>query len=173
MKLIDCSRSDLMLEWWGAWMLLKSFGSYQICHNVTYRLTVANQIHLSILYHCKEALHDGRSYSSASQPVCRGTQVCRESGRGVPRPNVGNKKFSMRSVDEVFNYCHRKLWFCKFSHGTLLPLHHNIIIIWSLNRSSVIRLYSMLCFGFGCLCMVAVLVRWTVTNFLFFNHGPL
>jgi len=30
------------------------------------------------------------TYCSASQPVCRGTQVCRESGRSVPRPNVGN-----------------------------------------------------------------------------------
>jgi len=37
-------------------------------------------------------------------PTC---QVCRESDRGVPRPNVGNRNFSMRSINEVLN-CRRK-----------------------------------------------------------------
>jgi len=46
-------------------------------------------------------------YSSASQPVCRGTQVCHESSRSVPWPNVGSENFSMRSFNEVFN-CHWK-----------------------------------------------------------------
>jgi len=42
----------------------------------------------------------------------------------------------MESFIEVFNFI-ENVKFAKFSHGTLLPLHHNIII-WSLNRNSVI-----------------------------------
>jgi len=38
---------------------------------------------------------------------CFPTCVPRHTSRGVPQMNVGNQKFSMRSVNEVFN-CHRK-----------------------------------------------------------------
>ena len=37
----------------------------------------------------------------------------------------------------------RDVWFPKFSHGTLLPLHHNIIIL-SLHCSCVIIFYDLL-----------------------------
>src|SRR6218665_2400607 len=46
-----------------------------------------------------------RLQSSASQPVCRGTKVCRESGRSV-RGRMPEIK-SLRSLNEVFN-CHLK-----------------------------------------------------------------
>jgi len=39
--------------------------------------------------------------------VCRGTQVCRESGNSVPWQNVGSQKFSKGSFNEVAN-SHRK-----------------------------------------------------------------
>ena len=68
--------------------------------------------------------------------MCRGTQVFRESGRGEPRPNVGNQKFSMRNVNEVCN-CHLKRLILEIQPRHTSRLHHNIII-WSLNRSSVI-----------------------------------
>jgi len=72
----------------------------------------------------------------------------------------------IKSFNEKFQW---EVWFPKFSHGTLLPPHHNIRI-WSLNIV-VMWLYLTICFG--CLCMVTVLVRWTVMTFFFPDHGPL
>ena len=36
-------------------------------------------------------IRDSMAQGSASQPVCRGTKVSRESGGSVPRKNVGNQ----------------------------------------------------------------------------------
>ena len=61
--------------------------------------------------------------------AARAVEVCR--GRMLEIKSF-NWEVSMK-----FSIVIENIWFCKFSRGTLLSLHHNIVI-WSLNRSSVI-----------------------------------
>ena len=70
------------------------------------RLSFADVVDLKVILVVKSGTVASRTaYDSDSQPVCRGTQVCRQSGRSVPRPNVRNQKFTMKSFNEVFD-CH-------------------------------------------------------------------
>jgi len=95
---------------------------------------------------CTYALHYKGSesfivYASASQPVCCSTQLCARAVEMCRDRMLEIKSFQLE-VSLKFSTVVENVRFPKFSHGTLLPLHHNIII-WSLNRSSVIILEDL------------------------------
>jgi len=69
--------------------------------------------------------------------LCSAAHKCAARAVEVCRGWMSEIKSFQWEVSMKFSIVIENVWCCKFSHGTLLPLHHNIII-WSLNRSSVI-----------------------------------
>ena len=68
--------------------------------------------------------------------LCAAAQKCAARAVEVSRGRMSeNQKFSMGNFIEISTVI-ESVQFSKFSHGTLLPIHDNII--WYLNRSSVI-----------------------------------
>jgi len=97
--------------------------------------------------------------------LCAAAHKCAARAVEVIRGRMSEIKSFQWQVSMKFSTLIENVWFPKFSRGTLLPLHYNIII-WSLKSSSVIIFDDLFRLS---LCMVVVLVRWTV---MFFPSWP-
>jgi len=69
--------------------------------------------------------------------LCAAAHKCAARAVEVCRARISEIKSFQWEVSLKFSTLIENVQFAKFRHGTLLPLHHNII--WSLNCSSVIR----------------------------------
>ena len=74
--------------------------------------------------------------------LCATAHKCPARAVEVFRGRMSEIKSFQWEVSLKFSTVIENVQFPKFSHGTLLPLHHNIII-WSLNHSSVIIFFDL------------------------------
>ena len=80
-------------------------------------------------------MHTDIHYISASQPVCRGTQVCRESGRGVPRQNVGNQSFNEKFQWNFHSHWKLLIFYIRLQHTSTTPTIRGHPFITSTKKS--------------------------------------